>query len=103
MDAPLVVIIAKSDHTTALRKRIGTDHAIAVFADAESLRAIEAILLHDEQPTFLPLRRGKHRIGIAESERHWLLDHHVFTALGTRHHMLAVELVRSGWFIGLTP
>jgi len=63
MDAPLVVIIAKSDHTTALRKRIGTDHAIAVFADAESLRAIEAILTKPPKlvaldPTFVTTARG---------------------------------------------
>jgi hypothetical protein len=63
MDAPLVVIIAKSDHTTALRKRIGTDHAIAIFADAESLRAIEAIITRPPKfvaldPTFVTTARG---------------------------------------------
>ena len=63
MDAPLVVIIAKSDHTTALRKRVGTDHAIAVYADAESLRAIEAIVSRPPKfvaldPAFVTTARG---------------------------------------------
>jgi len=63
MDAPLVVIIAKSDHTTALRKRVGTDHAIAIFADAESLRALEAILTRPPKfvaldPAFVTTARG---------------------------------------------
>ena len=63
MDAPLVVIIAKSDHTSALRKRVGTDHAIAVYADAESLRAIEAIVSRPPKfvaldPAFVTTARG---------------------------------------------
>ena len=63
MDAPLVVIIAKSDHTSALRKRVGTEHGIAVFADAESLRAIEAIVTRPPKfvalyPTFVTTARG---------------------------------------------
>jgi PilZ domain len=63
MDAPLVVIIAKSDHTSALRKRVGADHGIAVFADAESLRAIEAIVNRPPKfvaldPTFVTTARG---------------------------------------------
>src|SRR2546430_1946939 len=63
MDAPLVVIIAKSDHTSALRKRIGNDHAIAVYADAESLRALEAIVTRPPKlvaldPTFVTTARG---------------------------------------------
>lgn len=63
MDAPFVVIIAKSDHTTALKKRVGADHAVAVFADAESLRAIEAIINRPPKlvaldPTFVTTARG---------------------------------------------
>jgi PilZ domain len=63
MDAPLVVIIAKSDHTSALRKRVGTDHAVAIFADAESLRAMEAIVTRPPKfvaldPTFVTTARG---------------------------------------------
>ena len=63
MDAPLVVIIAKSDHTSALRKRVGNDHAIAVYADAESLRALEAIVTRPPKlvaldPTFVTTARG---------------------------------------------
>jgi len=63
MDAPLVVIIAKSDHTSALRKRVGADHAVAVFADAESLRALEAIVTRPPKfvaldPTFVTTARG---------------------------------------------
>ena len=63
MDAPFVVIIAKSDHMTALKKRVGTDHAVAVFADAESLRAIEAIITRPPKlvaldPTFVTTARG---------------------------------------------
>jgi hypothetical protein len=63
MDAPLVVIIAKSDHTSALRKRVGTDHGVAIFADAESLRAMEAIVTRPPKfvaldPTFVTTARG---------------------------------------------
>ncbi len=63
MDSPHVVIIAKSDHTSALKKRIGSDHAFSIFADAESLRAIEAILTRPPRlvaldPTFVTTARG---------------------------------------------
>jgi hypothetical protein len=63
MDAPTIVIIAKSDHAPALRKRVGTDHSIAVFPDAESLKAIDAIVTRPPKlialdPAFVTTARG---------------------------------------------
>jgi hypothetical protein len=40
----LQVVISDPDHTTALQKRFGSDPAVAVFADSDSLQALEAIV-----------------------------------------------------------
>lgn len=44
MAAPVAVVVARSEHTDALRKRLGSNTGVALFSDAESLQALEAIL-----------------------------------------------------------
>ena len=44
MDRSTAVLIVRSEHASVFRKRLGSDAAVAVFADAESLHAADAIL-----------------------------------------------------------
>lgn len=44
MRGPSLIIIARSEHVPALRKRLSADGGVAVFAESESLRALAAIV-----------------------------------------------------------
>ena len=44
MNASFAVIIVKAEHAVALKKRLGAHSTVAVFPDAESLQAVEAVL-----------------------------------------------------------
>lgn len=52
---PSVIVIARSEQAAGLRKRLATDSTVALFSDAEALKAIEAILGH--APRILALDR----------------------------------------------
>ena len=62
-DKVSIVIISAPEHTRAVRKRLSQDPAVAVFADTDSLKALEAIQ-HDcpkivaLNPTFAKTARG---------------------------------------------
>ena len=75
MDALVVIIIAKSEHTAALRKRLGTHSTVAVFPDSESLQALEAILNRPPKilvldPTFASTARGAALVARLKTESH---------------------------------
>lgn len=56
MTMPAIVIIARSEHAPALRKRLGTDSTIVVFTESEGLRALETI--QEWPPRMLVLDSG---------------------------------------------
>lgn len=53
MSAPSIVIIARSEHAPALRKRLGSDSTILLFTESEVLQALETI--RERRPTILVL------------------------------------------------
>jgi hypothetical protein len=53
---PSVVVIGKADQAAGFRKRLGADESVALYADCDALRAIEAVLAHP--PRILALDRG---------------------------------------------
>jgi len=63
MDTPTAIVIVNAAYKVALRKRLKTDSGIAVFSDAESLQALEAIVRHPPRTvtldsTFAATSRG---------------------------------------------
>jgi hypothetical protein len=50
-----VIVIVRAEQASGLRKRLGPDSAIGLFSDAESLKAIDAVLHH--APRILALDR----------------------------------------------
>jgi hypothetical protein len=53
---PSVVVIGKADQAAGFRKRLGAEESVALYADSDALRAIEAVLAHP--PRILALDRG---------------------------------------------
>jgi hypothetical protein len=53
---PSVVVIARNEHEVALRKRLGVEPSVALFSDAESLKALDAVVSHP--PKILALDRN---------------------------------------------
>jgi hypothetical protein len=51
-----VILIARSEQATGLRKRLAPDSSIALFSDAEALRALDAVL--GQAPRVLALDRA---------------------------------------------
>ena len=73
MTPPIVVIIAQLEQTGAIRTRLGTQSGAAVFAEAESLQAVEAILKHPPKilaldPIFVATARGATLVARLKSE-----------------------------------
>jgi hypothetical protein len=63
MPTPSLVIISNAPHAAALAERLSADAGIAVFADSDSLRALDAILAARPKivalnPTFADTARG---------------------------------------------
>jgi hypothetical protein len=56
MDSPSAIVIARSEHVVAIRKRVGTDSPVAVFSDAESVHLLAGILARP--PKILALDRA---------------------------------------------
>lgn len=52
---PSVVVIARAEHEVSLRKRLGVEPSVALFTDAEALKAFDAVNLHP--PKILALDR----------------------------------------------
>ena len=73
--APAVIIIAKSEHAPALRKQLGTDHAVSVFPESESLHALEAIAARPPKmvaldPAFVATARGATLVAHMKADPH---------------------------------
>jgi hypothetical protein len=43
---PSVIVIARAEHEVALRKRLGSEQSVALFADSEALKAFDAVAAH---------------------------------------------------------
>lgn len=56
MDSPSAVVIARSDHVGAIRKRLGNNSPVAVFPDTESVQVLASILARP--PKILALDRA---------------------------------------------
>ena len=52
---PSVIVIARSEQAAGLRKRLAPDSTVALFSDAESLKALDAVL--GQAPRILALDR----------------------------------------------
>ena len=52
---PSVIVIARSEHEVALRKRLGADPSVALFCDSDALKAFDAVDAHP--PKILALDR----------------------------------------------
>ena len=52
---PSVIVIARAEHEVALRKRLGSEPSVALFSDAEALKAFDAVESHP--PKILALDR----------------------------------------------
>jgi hypothetical protein len=52
---PSVIVIARAEHEVALRKRLGTEQSVALFSDADALKAFDAVAAHP--PKILALDR----------------------------------------------
>ena len=52
---PSVIVIARAEHEVALRKRLGSEPSVALFSDADALRAFDAVETHP--PKILALDR----------------------------------------------
>jgi hypothetical protein len=52
---PSVIVIARSEHEVALRKRLGVEPSVALFTDSDALKAFDAVNLHP--PKILALDR----------------------------------------------
>jgi hypothetical protein len=73
MNASLAVIIVKSEHTVALKKRLGPNAAVSVFPDSDSLQAGDAILARPPKilamdATFATTARGATLVAQLKSE-----------------------------------
>ncbi len=53
---PSVIMIARSEQAAGLRKRFAPDSTVALFSDAEALRALDAVL--GQAPRVLALDRA---------------------------------------------
>lgn len=53
---PSVVVIARAEQAAGLRKRLAADSTVALFSDAEALKALEAVL--GQAPRILALDRA---------------------------------------------
>ena len=75
MSAPAIVFIVRADHARALRKRVDGESSAAVFADTESLQAIDAIVAYPPRmvaldPTFVATARGAALVARLKAEPH---------------------------------
>jgi len=52
---PSVIVIARAEHEVALRKRLGSEPSVALFSDADALKAFDAVDAHP--PKILALDR----------------------------------------------
>jgi hypothetical protein len=52
---PSLIVIARAEHEVALRKRLGTEPTVALFADSDALKAFDAVEAHP--PKILALDR----------------------------------------------
>jgi hypothetical protein len=52
---PSVIVIGRAEHEVALRKRLGSESSVALFSDADALKAFDAVEAHP--PKILALDR----------------------------------------------
>jgi hypothetical protein len=52
---PSLIVIARAEHEVALRKRLGSEPSVALFSDADALKAFDAVVSHP--PKILALDR----------------------------------------------
>lgn len=74
MSASFAVIIVKSEHAAALRKRLGPDSPVSVFPESDSLQAVEAILRRPPKilaldATFATTARGATLVARLKTEK----------------------------------
>jgi hypothetical protein len=76
MDSPTAIVIARPEHLVGMRKRLqGDASSVAVFADADSLQVLTAILVHPPKilaihQTFASTSRGATLVARLKSESH---------------------------------
>ncbi len=75
MDSPTAVVIVRSEHVAALRKRLGSQSPVAVFSDAESLQVVKALLARPPRilaldATFAETSRGATLVATLKADRH---------------------------------
>src|SRR5437870_1297165 len=71
--SPSLVLVVRTDHARALWKRLGAEPSVAVFAEADSLQATDAIVAHPPRivvldPVFVATARGAALVARLRSE-----------------------------------
>src|SRR2546425_9502510 len=74
MSASFAVIIVKSEHAAAIRKRLGPDSPVSVFPESDSLQAVETILKRPPKilaldATFATTARGATLVARLKTEK----------------------------------
>jgi hypothetical protein len=75
MSTPSIVIVARSEHVLRFRKRLNSHRSVAVFGEAESLKALSAILVQPPRilaldPQFVSTARGAGLVARIREEAH---------------------------------
>ena len=72
---PSVIVIVRSEQAIGLRKRLATDSTVALFSEADSLKALESVLHHPPRVlaldrTFAATARGAGLVRQVRAETH---------------------------------
>src|SRR5262245_10193061 len=92
--APIVLIVIGLISTPAHTHRSQQEFSKATRIERLSRlddRYVEAVLLDDEHLDAGLITGLNHVIGVLQPQRHWLLNHHMFSGLGASDHMGGVQ------------